>query len=137
MATDASKRQHVSLSCAPAEQKHRSDIPQHILERLLTLREYIEERFPEKLDLQEACRLASVNRTYLSSFFKLLTGYTLTDYQNRIRIQKAEELIRETDLPVHEVALRVGFTDPNYFCKRFKSLTGHPPLRFRKLHNFL
>ena len=67
-----------------------------------------------------------------SALFKVSTGTTFVEYLNHIRIEKAKELLRTTDLRTYEIADRVGYTDPRYFTYVFKKLTGMTSSEYRK-----
>ena len=71
------------------------------------------------------------NATYLSAQFSRERGETLTAYIHTLRLQTARRLLDETDLPVAEVAARVGMVDVAYFSRLFKKKYGLSPLRYR------
>ena len=64
--------------------------------------------------------------------FKELVGQPMFEYLTRLRIQRARELLRETILPLYEVASRVGYESDLAFTKTFKKHVGTTPTRFRK-----
>ncbi len=72
-----------------------------------------------------------VHRTTLFRTFKNATGQAPGDYLSTFRIREAMELLIGTDLPVHEVARRCGYSDVNYFCKAFRRCCGKSPLKFQ------
>lgn len=61
---------------------------------------------------------------YLSRQFKNLTGYNLSEYISRVRINKFKELIKETDEHVDKLILRIGYKDKSIFDRRFKQIEG-------------
>lgn len=71
----------------------------------------------------------SVNTSedYLTRIFKRELGMSPWEYLNRYRVEQAVRLLRETDLPLSEVAMRCGFQDQAYFCRVFKKLKGATP----------
>lgn len=73
----------------------------------------------------------SVNASYLSGQFKRETGETLTNYVNRKRIQKSLFFLATTNLPIQEVAARVGIYDENYFSRIFKKFQLMTPREYR------
>ncbi len=73
------------------------------------------------------CHL-SVSR--FSHIFKQSTGLTPVEYINQIRVGKAKDLLLNTDLPMSEIAERVGFSNQNYFGRVFKKYTGMAPKRY-------
>jgi len=90
----------------------------------------IHEKYATRLvlsDISEECKMSC---TYLNVKFKNETGYTFNDYLNRYRIQKAVDLLRESNYKVYEIAEMVGFSDYKYFIKVFKKYIGCSPARF-------
>lgn len=68
---------------------------------------------------------------YFSRFFRTAYNRTFLEYLTSYRIERAEELLRQTDIPVREIAPRVGYTDANYFTKVFKRHCGCTPTDYR------
>lgn len=56
----------------------------------------------------------------------------MAKYLNNIRIRKAQELLKSTDLQIQEIADRVGYFDSKYFSRQFKLATGMTPAQFRQ-----
>jgi len=75
---------------------------------------------------------AGVNEDHLSRLFHRELGIGIWDFLNRFRMRKARELLAATSLTVSEVADRVGFTDPSYFCRVFRKLCGTTPQAYRE-----
>jgi AraC-like DNA-binding protein len=73
-----------------------------------------------------------VSASRLNEIFKTHTGMTPYQYYIHIKINKASILLEEEDLPVQNVALQLGFDDPYYFSRLFRSKTGVVPSRWRK-----
>lgn len=72
------------------------------------------------------------NRTYLSNFINENYGANFNTWVNQLRIEEAKQFLKNEELPLHEIAERVGFTDLAHFSKTFKSITGNPPSAWRK-----
>lgn len=70
--------------------------------------------------------------TYLSSLFKKETGMTLTAYISKVRVESSLTLLRNTNLPIHEISEAVGFHDYNYFTRVFSNICGTSPTQYRK-----
>jgi two-component system response regulator YesN len=88
---------------------------------------YIEKNYATGLSLKLIAYLYRVNASYLGQVFKRETGQSFVHYVNAFRIKKARELLADTRFKIHEVARRVGFSDPHYFLKIFKQYTGFRP----------
>ena len=64
--------------------------------------------------------------------FKELVAQPMFEYLTMLRVQRAKELLRETNLPLYEIAGRLGYESDLAFTKTFKKHTGTTPTRFRK-----
>lgn len=94
---------------------------------------YIRESFGNKdLSIQMIADQVHFSQTYLCSFFKKSTGMTLNEYITDVRIEKAKELLQDGNIKLYEVALRIGFTDSNYFSTLFKKNVGCTPSEYRE-----
>ncbi len=85
------------------------------------------------LSLKTEAALHNVNPSYLSTLFKKETGYTLTEYVNRKRIDHAILLLNSTDMQIQNVATYCGIPDVNYFTKMFKKTIGKTPKEYRQM----
>ncbi len=79
------------------------------LERFTPVFQYIEEHYPEDLSVDQLAGLAGLSRFHFSRLFKELTGRTITDYINTLRINKSEYLLRNSRMNISEIALSTGF----------------------------
>ncbi len=68
---------------------------------------------------------------YFGEAFKASTGLTPFRFILERRVRRAKELLLDRDIPIAEVALRVGFANQSHFTVNFKKLTGKTPSRFR------
>ena len=93
---------------------------------------YIEEHLTERLNLNQVAEHIGLSTNYLSSLFKKEMGISFVDYVAEKRVEKAEELLKNTDMKTWEVAERTGFVDESYFSKTFKRITGKRPSAYRK-----
>ncbi len=92
---------------------------------------YISLHLSGELSLRSIAAALGFNATYLSAQFSRERGETLTAYIHTLRLQTARRLLDETDLPVADVAARVGMVDVAYFSRLFKKKYGLSPLRYR------
>lgn len=87
---------------------------------------------------QEHCDVAAVaahchcSKSRLSHLFKTQTGVSIPIFLNRLRIERAKELIAGTNDSVNSIAYQVGFNNPDYFCKVFAQFTGVSCSQYRK-----
>jgi AraC-like DNA-binding protein len=93
---------------------------------------YIHEHYAEPIGREDAAQYVGVSEGYLSRCFTQETGLSLIHYLTRYRLQQAKRLLSSGDLPVTEIALKVGFSDGNYFSRAFRKETGESPLAYRR-----
>ena len=96
------------------------------------VKNYLDENFAEKLTLDGLCETFFVSKSYLSHIFKELNGDSPMHYLAAVRLKAAKHLLRETKLPVREIAERAGYPDACYFCRVFRQTEGCTPGEFRK-----
>ncbi len=82
--------------------------------------------------LEKMSAEVGMSRAAFARRFKELVGQPMFEYLTRLRIQRAGELLRETKLPLYEIANRVGYASDLAFTKTFKKHAGTTPTRFRK-----
>lgn len=102
---------------------------------VLVVEEYIKDNFEKSLTLKVLGSLFNVNPTYLGQIFKKRTGHAFNDYLQHIRMEKAEILLKETDLLMYEIAGKVGFKDVSYFMTCFEKQYAMSPGHYRKIHS--
>ena len=97
-------------------------------------RKYIHQHYTEPITLETLGNEVGLNATYLSSVFKKETNQSFLDYLTQVRVDAAKELLADTEIPIGDIAERVGYLDMKYFYKRFKKFTGLSPKDYRKLY---
>lgn len=85
-----------------------------------------------QLDIPFLCGQIGISRASLYNKLKAITGMGANDYINKIRIERAMKLIKETNLNFTEISEKTGFTSPRYFSTAFKQYTGKTPTQYRK-----
>ncbi|WP_211747105.1 response regulator transcription factor [Paenibacillus sp. Marseille-Q4541] len=99
------------------------------IHRLLT---YIQEHYAEPITLTEVAKEFHFNASYLSSYFSANNNEGFSEYLNKVRVEKAKEMLVFTDESISEISDRVGYSDQSYFTKVFKKMTGGSPSQYRK-----
>lgn len=84
----------------------------------------IEESYGLRLGLDGFAERFRLTPEYLSNLFAKETGMTFSNYLKKVRMEKAKELILNTNMKIYEVAYSVGYPDQKYFSKVFKEYTG-------------
>lgn len=110
----------------PEQKKHDRD---PVIERV---EKFIDNSFSEKITLEAVARIAYMNPTYFSTFFKQKTGRSFKDYLTSVRMEKARELALTTDLKAYHIAVMVGYDDFRHFSRLFRSTTGMSVSELRK-----
>ncbi|WFR58513.1 AraC family transcriptional regulator [Anaerocolumna sp. AGMB13025] len=82
--------------------------------------------------LDDLAKRFFISKCYLSRIFKEVTGFTVSEYININRIQKAQQLLLDCDLNITEIAETLGYESITYFEKVFFKFTGTSPLKYRK-----
>ncbi len=95
--------------------------------------EYLKENYQEPLlDLTTLASELHVSTSYISKEFKRIKGKTVIEFLTDIRMDKAKELLKTTNLKVFEISMQVGYEDANYFSYNFRKHIGTSPLKYRK-----
>lgn len=124
-------RRHSSLgrsSVRKLEHERTGGLPEASLRTAL---DYVGDNLATKLTLAEIAREVSMSPYHFSRMFKLSMGFSPHQYVMRQRIERAKALLRGTDLPVGEVARKVGFSSPSHFAQQFRRFVGVSPRSFR------
>lgn len=98
-------------------------------------KKYIEDHFKEPISLEIVSSYVGFNTTYFSSLFKKEAGVTFLEYLTEIRMKKAKELLRETNLNVATICEEVGYNDIKHFTKSFTKITNLKPNQYRKIYS--
>lgn len=79
------------------------------------------------LSLGQLCKLLAWNETQLTQCFKRVTGQTISEYRQQLRMERALRALRQTELSVTEIALDAGYEHPANFATAFKRTYGYSP----------
>ena len=93
--------------------------------------DYIEAHSAEKFSLKALSEALFINGSYLLRLFKSRTGQTLLGYHNRVRCDRAQAMLRDTEASISEVGEAVGFVSSAHFSHVFKKITGMTPTQYR------
>ena len=95
------------------------------------IKEYLDQNFTSPITLESLSETVYISKHYLSHLFKEQTGVSPIKYLTSKRMEKACELLSETELPVSEVSKAVGYENPLYFSQVFKRIYGISPVKYR------
>jgi len=94
--------------------------------------QYISEHYQEELSTDEIAQKFMLSPSYFRYLFKSITARTFTEHVNMIRINKAIEMLKTTDMRVLDISCETGFNNVNHFNKVFRQQTGVTPRQYRK-----
>jgi len=104
----------------------------HAIEKLKAI---LLEQYDRNFDLELIAEAIGMSSHYVSRLFKQETGVTITDYLIDIRIDKAKQyLTNYPHMKNYEISQSVGYTDPVYFQKLFKKITGFTPREYKEIY---
>jgi AraC family transcriptional regulator len=93
---------------------------------------YINDNLAENLSLQDIAGELEMSHCYFTSLFKQSTGLTAHQYVTKCRVNKAQQLLAQTNLSIIEVAQETGFQSQSHFSRLFRKQTGTNPRAYRK-----
>ena len=98
---------------------------------LTSIQAYLADRVEMKLQIEDLCGEFGYSRSYLSRLFQKETGQSLGRYATKLKIDKAKQWIRETDMNFAQISAKLAFDNPQYFSRVFKRCTGMTPSEFK------
>lgn len=95
-------------------------------------KEYIETHLSEPVNIPAMCTALNISRTRLYEIFAQECSMGVSSYLRRRRMHSAKKLLKNTDMPIWQIAAKVGFEDYNYFSRVYKKTYGQSPKNVRK-----
>ncbi|AKJ65659.1 helix-turn-helix domain-containing protein [Kiritimatiella glycovorans] len=92
---------------------------------------YLAEHYTEPISLDDVAQAVNLSRFRAAHLVKEVTGKTILQHVKRMRVQKARELLDQSERNYADIAYELGFSDQSYFIKQFRELTGTTPARYR------
>ncbi|GFN30057.1 helix-turn-helix domain-containing protein [Paenibacillus xylaniclasticus] len=105
--------------------------------RLIKVYRYIRNNFHHQITLQILAEIADVHPTYLSNTFSKVFNISPIHFLNKLRVDSAKEILRQSDIPITEVAKKVGYLNSPQFSSIFKRYESQSPTDYRKKHRQL
>ena len=94
--------------------------------------QYIDHNYNKNLKLGTIAELFGYNSSYLGKVFHKSTGKSFNAYIDEVRIANSKLLLLNEEHKVYEIAQMVGYSNVNYFHKKFKKYVGMSPAEYRK-----
>jgi AraC family transcriptional regulator len=104
----------------------------HRIAQLRRSLDYMQENLQNKLTLAEVAAVSNMSKYHFAKAFRHAMGIAPHRYLMALRMSKARELLAVGDLPIQEIAFRVGYTDRSHFTTEFLKVTGVTPARYRQ-----
>lgn len=98
------------------------------------VKDYIQSHLGGDISLDLLAQKLNITSSYLSTYFKEKTGINLSEYTHLLRMEKATEMLQNTDLKIQDIAALVGYLTVAPFNRAFKRYTGTTPTEFRRQH---
>ena len=94
--------------------------------------QYVKENFCDpNISLISVANHVAMSAAYFSTVFSQTTGQSFISYLTAMRMEKAKELLRSTNMKLSDIALEIGYNEPNYFSHVFRKTTGMTPKEYR------
>ncbi|MDP2791739.1 MAG: AraC family transcriptional regulator, partial [Rectinemataceae bacterium] len=108
--------------------EHRSEHRQKMINKAHA---YIDANFASDISLDSLSEHLAINSSYFCKIYRQSTGGTFIEKLTKVRLGKARTLLQSTDCMVYDIAEKVGYRNPEYFCRLFKKITGLTPMQYR------
>lgn len=122
------------------EMKKAQEIPFSIFSsasgKIREVKHYIYDHYGSELSLDLLSSIIFVHPDYLSRLFKKETGCNLNQFIKQYRMEKAKELLTDTQMKISAIGTKVGYPNSSYFCKTFNDYFGISPEKFREKEGF-
>lgn len=102
-----------------------------------TITSYIKMNYSKPITLDDVAKNSFISKVYLCQYIKKCTNMTFNEYITHVRIEKAKELLANTDLKIHQICENIGYKTTAHFAKIFKANTGLTPSEYKKKYSGL
>lgn len=106
--------------------------PGDVLVHLRRARDHADRHYAEPLDLESLAQVAGISKYHFQRLFKATYGLTPAAHLSQRRVERAQDLLRATNLTVTEICHAVGFASLGSFSSRFRELVGESPSDFQR-----
>lgn len=113
------------------DRSQRSAPPLYLLTYLRRARDHADRHYAEPLDLDELAAAAGISKYHFLRAFAAVYGRTPAVYLTERRIERAQDLLRATNLTVTEVCMMVGYSSLGSFSSKFRQLVGVTPSEYQ------
>lgn len=108
--------------------------PKNTLVNLNLVIDFMKTHYSEKITLDTVAQMSCLSKYYFARAFKQYTGYTYTEYLDLLRVKAAESLLKDSTIPISNIAITCGYFTVSSFNRSFLKRNGCTPTKFRQLH---
>jgi len=105
------------------------------IKRLASAIKFINERYKERLSVDEIASVARLSKSQFHRNFKQAFGSSPLEYQKKLKLKEAQSLLLLSDKNISEITEEAGYGDQFHFSRIFKKQFGVSPLKFRQINN--
>lgn len=105
---------------------------QDIFLSIIHVGEHVRQHLSESISIRDAANLGNLSRSYFCQCFHDIYHMSFLDYTHQARLDKAKELLLETNLTIQSIAREIGYDDEKYFSRFFRQRCGLSPNQYRK-----
>ncbi len=96
------------------------------------MKEFMQKHYQDNLTLEEIAGAAYLSASYASRLFKKTLNISIMDYLRKLRMSKAKEMLRDSEMQIDEIAVQSGYADAGYFAKVFRKTEHMTPSQYRQ-----
>lgn len=104
----------------------------HVHNGVHRVQDWLVEHLDQKTTIEQLAALANMSARNLTRIFRKVTGISINEFQRLLRIEKAQQLLQQTNLTIEHIAQQCGFENPRQFRRIWKAEIGNLPSAFRK-----
>lgn len=106
-----------------------------MVQAINSVKQYMANHLSEQIDMQALAKTLGMSYTWLRRTFRKNTGMPPAQYLQQLRVHSSMYFLRNTTLPVKNIALDCGFSTPEYYCSVFQDAVGMSPGAYRNAHS--
>lgn len=106
--------------------------PQMLHREIEVIKQYIYQNFQEEISVEQLAEMVYMSSSYLSSVFKKETGQNLSKFIKSYRMEKARQMLEESEMKIVDISCACGYSNVSYFCSSFREYYGISPQKFRE-----
>lgn len=130
----------MSINCPDFDSKHEkinenSEYLENQVGKIKKVHDYLTQNLSKRITIEELSKTFAMNPTTLKTVFKDVYGSSLAAHIKEHRMEKAAELLVQTQMPVNQIAQEVGYESQSKFSAVFKDFYKLSPMEYKKRHN--